>query len=90
MIDNHLVGMSWIEIKKDTYHIRNPKMHITTCQVEIDIPNFKTIKCHKNCEGEYSKLAPMRILSFDIECSADRGKFPTPDKDPVIQIANIC
>lgn len=32
----------------------------------------------------------MRILSFDIECSADRGKFPTSDKDPVIQIANMC
>jgi DNA polymerase delta subunit 1 len=26
----------------------------------------------------------MRILSFDIECSAERGKFPTADKDPVI------
>lgn len=32
----------------------------------------------------------MRILSFDIECSADKGKFPVPEKDPVIQIANIC
>ena len=32
----------------------------------------------------------MRILSFDIECSAERGKFPTADKDPIIQIANMC
>ena len=36
-----------------------------------------------------SEIAPLRILSFDIECSAAKGKFPTPDMDPVIQIANI-
>jgi len=41
------------------------------------------------CEGKYSKIAPLRILSFDIECSAVAGKFPTPQADPVIQIANI-
>jgi DNA polymerase delta subunit 1 len=90
MIDNQIVGMSWIEVKKDSYYVRPLKMQNTTCQLELDIPNYKNIKCHKNCEGEYSKVAPMRILSFDIECSADRGKFPTADKDPVIQIANIC
>ena len=63
---------------------------MTTCQLEIDIPNFRALKCHKTCEGEFSKIAPMRILSFDIECSAEKGKFPTHDKDPIIQIANIC
>lgn len=36
-----------------------------------------------------STIAPLRILSFDIECSAAKGKFPTPNEDPVIQIANI-
>ena len=36
-----------------------------------------------------SKIAPLRIMSFDIECAAEKGRFPTPDKDPVIQIANI-
>lgn len=84
MIDNQIVGMSWIEVKKDSYYVRQTHNHITTCQIELDIPNFKTIKCHKACEGEFSRLAPMRILSFDIECSAERGKFPTADKDPVI------
>jgi DNA polymerase delta subunit 1 len=36
------------------------------------------------CEGEYSKIAPLRILSFDIECAAEAGKFPQPNADPVI------
>ncbi|TNV85757.1 hypothetical protein FGO68_gene3112 [Halteria grandinella] len=90
MIDNQQVGMSWITIAKDQYIVRTARQHGTTCQIELDILNHKSMKCHKTCEGEYGRLAPMRILSFDIECAADRGKFPTADKDPVIQIANIC
>jgi DNA polymerase elongation subunit (family B) len=35
------------------------------------------------------KIAPMRILSFDIECAGRKGHFPTADTDPVIQIANV-
>lgn len=38
--------------------------------------------------GEYSKMAPLRILSFDIECCGRRGHFPDPEHDPVIQIAS--
>lgn len=40
-------------------------------------------------EGEWSKVAPFRILSFDIECAGRKGVFPEPEKDPVIQIANM-
>jgi DNA polymerase delta subunit 1 len=34
-------------------------------------------------------VAPLRILSFDIECAGRKGIFPEPEKDPVIQIANM-
>lgn len=40
-------------------------------------------------EGEWSKVAPFRVFSFDIECAGRKGVFPEPDKDPVIQIANM-
>ena len=40
-------------------------------------------------EGEWSDIAPFRILSFDIECAGRKGIFPEPEKDPVIQIANM-
>lgn len=40
--------------------------------------------------GEWSKVAPLRILSFDIECAGRKGIFPEPNHDPVIQIANMC
>lgn len=37
-------------------------------------------------EGEFSKMAPFRILSFDIECAGRKGHFPEPTQDPVIQV----
>ena len=40
-------------------------------------------------EGEWAKIAPLRILSFDIECAGRKGVFPEASTDPVIQIANM-
>ncbi|EXB40942.1 DNA polymerase delta catalytic subunit [Morus notabilis] len=40
-------------------------------------------------EAEFSKMAPFRILSFDIECAGRKGHFPEPGHDPVIQVANL-
>ncbi len=40
-------------------------------------------------EGEWAKIAPLRILSFDIECAGRKGVFPEASADPVIQIANM-
>ena len=40
-------------------------------------------------EGEWAKMAPLRILSFDIECAGRKGVFPEANVDPVIQIANV-
>ncbi len=40
-------------------------------------------------EGEWAKIAPLRILSFDIECAGRKGIFPEASVDPVIQIANM-
>lgn len=42
---------------------------------------------HK-AEGEWSDIAPLRILSVDIECAGRKGQFPDAKHDPVIQIAS--
>lgn len=57
------------------------------CQIELDIPWDKLVS-HAT-EGEWQKIAPLRILSFDIECLGRKGIFPEPEKDAVIQIANM-
>jgi DNA polymerase delta subunit 1 len=56
-------------------------------QIEVDVAFDKLIS-HLP-DGEWGKVAPFRILSFDIECAGRKGIFPEPDKDPVIQIANM-
>lgn len=75
MIDNAMGGMSWLRIPKGTYHIRSNQDKVTTAQIEIDIQDYTKIHCLPY-EGDYSKIAPLRILSFDIECSAEKGRFP--------------
>ena len=40
-------------------------------------------------KDDFILIAPFRILSFDIECCAEEGGFPSPEKDAVITIANV-
>uniref|UniRef100_A0A671S992 DNA polymerase n=1 Tax=Sinocyclocheilus anshuiensis TaxID=1608454 RepID=A0A671S992_9TELE len=40
-------------------------------------------------EEEWQRIAPLRVLSFDIECAGRKGVFPEPEIDPVIQIASM-
>ncbi|KAH9507561.1 hypothetical protein Btru_051479, partial [Bulinus truncatus] len=90
MVDTDVVGCNWIELPAGKYSVRvkdnsNPK--ISRCQLEVDIAWTEFIS-HQT-EGEWSKVAPFRILSFDIECAGRKGIFPEPNKDSVIQIANM-
>lgn len=85
MVDKDIVGMSWIEIPGGKYTIRKPSQKVSNCQIEIDVEYHEIIA---KPADEWSHIAPLRILSFDIECSAQG--FPHAEKDPVIQIANVC
>ncbi|ROT70834.1 DNA polymerase delta catalytic subunit isoform X2 [Penaeus vannamei] len=86
MVDTHVVGCSWIELPAGSWSIRKDKLD-TRCQLEVDVAWNKFIS-HAP-EGEWGRVAPFRILSFDIECAGRKGVFPEPDKDPVIQIGNM-
>ncbi|KAF7308685.1 DNA polymerase [Mycena chlorophos] len=85
MIDTKVVGMNWIEIPANKYIVKDrPKSH---CQLEISV-KYQDIISHAP-EGDWASIAPLRILSFDIECAGRKGIFPEADVDPVIQIANM-
>uniref|UniRef100_A0A0D9XPV7 DNA polymerase n=1 Tax=Leersia perrieri TaxID=77586 RepID=A0A0D9XPV7_9ORYZ len=75
MIDCNIVGGNWIEVPAGKY--RKAARII-----------YSDLVSHP-AEGEHSKMAPFRILSFDIECAGRKGHFPEPTHDPVIQIANL-
>lgn len=93
MADNKVVGCNWIELPAGSWKLRDPssvkgEQGVTSrCQLEVDIA-WNQLVSHQP-EGEWLKVAPVRILSFDIECAGRKGIFPEPDKDPVIQIANM-
>lgn len=96
MVDTGVVGCNWIELPAGKYKMRSPSVEgssqseakpVSHCQIEVDIAYDEFIS-HAP-EGEWSKVAPVRILSFDIECAGRKGVFPEPEKDPVIQIANM-
>ena len=78
--------MSWVKVEAKKFIMRDNK--ISNCQIEAwcSVDDCVPLSIH----GEYSKLAPLRILSIDIECSSEAGHFPVPEKDHIIQISNIC
>ncbi|KAJ4751824.1 DNA polymerase [Rhynchospora pubera] len=85
MIDCNIVGGNWIEVPLGKYK-KSAKI-MSYCQLEVN-SIYSDLISHAP-EGEYSKMAPFRILSFDIECAGRKGLFPEPTHDPVIQIANL-
>lgn len=87
MIDCKITGMSWITLPKGKYTLVDPKLKVSTCQIECSV-DYRDLISHPS-EGEWLKMAPLRILSFDIECSGRKGIFPEAQADPVIQIANV-
>lgn len=82
-----MAGMSWVEVPSKLYRLVPDNQRQSNCQIEAEV-NYRDIITYKP-EGEWAKMAPLRILSFDIECAGRKGIFPEPNMDPVIQIANI-
>ncbi|KAL7574896.1 hypothetical protein ACA910_010727 [Epithemia clementina (nom. ined.)] len=85
MVDRELAGAGWLTLPMGTYSVRQQKKE-THCQIEVDI-SYDDVTAQKS-EGEWNKIAPIRILSMDIECQGRKGHFPEAKHDPVIQIAN--
>jgi DNA polymerase delta subunit 1 len=81
MVDRKITGGSWVEVSHN-YEIRRDLKKRSHCQIEIDT-HYNQIMCQ-----DWMKIAPLRVLSFDIECYNQEGKgFPVAQKNPVIQIA---
>ncbi len=94
MIDTGVVGCNWITVKKGKYYVRGGKGKfassqdaVSNCQLELDC-YYSDFVSHEP-EGDFSTVAPLRILSFDIECEGRKGHFPDAKIDSVIQIANM-
>ncbi|ROV92912.1 hypothetical protein VSDG_06410 [Cytospora chrysosperma] len=87
MVDCKIFGMSWVEAPASKYQLIPERDRQSNCQIEAEC-SYRDLIAHKPV-GEWSKMAPLRILSFDIECAGRKGIFPEANQDPVIQIANV-
>ena len=87
MVDCKITGMSWLSCPAGKYQMVEESRKVSVCQLEINI-NYDDLISHKP-EGKYLAMAPLRVLSFDIECAGRKGIFPEPEHDSVIQIANV-
>uniref|UniRef100_A0A672KUH2 DNA polymerase n=1 Tax=Sinocyclocheilus grahami TaxID=75366 RepID=A0A672KUH2_SINGR len=97
MVDSDVVGCCWIELPKGKYRLREERSEgqtgskypgkVSLCQYEVDVA-WNDLVSHP-AEGEWQRIAPLRVLSFDIECAGRKGVFPEPEIDPVIQIASM-
>jgi DNA polymerase delta subunit 1 len=85
MVDNALRGGGWVELPAGSYKVRVSGERLSHCQLEVNV-DAMSVRGHEP-EGVWARMAPMRILSFDIECAGRKGHFPKPEIDPVIQIA---
>lgn len=80
MVDTGLVGGGWCSLTG--FERRGPNGCGSSCQMEFDVAweNVQPV--------DMIQIAPLRIMSFDIECWNPEGKgFPKAEQSPVIQIA---
>ncbi|KAJ8347236.1 hypothetical protein SKAU_G00286370 [Synaphobranchus kaupii] len=97
MVDSEVVGCCWIQLPAGRYSVREERgtgetdsrhpTKVSLCQYEVDVAWVDLIS--HPAEGEWQRIAPLRVLSFNIECAGRKGIFPEPDTDPVIQIASL-
>eukprot|EP01059_Diplonema_ambulator_P013694 TRINITY_DN24265_c0_g1_i1.p1 TRINITY_DN24265_c0_g1~~TRINITY_DN24265_c0_g1_i1.p1 ORF type:complete len:1057 (+),score=330.98 TRINITY_DN24265_c0_g1_i1:220-3171(+) len=84
MVDNYIGGSNWLTCPAGKY---TPHLGAKQSRSEIELTIAYDQLIPHECEGEFLKIAPLRVMSFDIECQGRPGKFPEAEHDPVIQIA---
>ena len=84
MIEKDISGMGWIQLPADRYTIS--KRQDSDRVINLVVHQDDLISLHN--QG-FEALAPLRVLSFDIECHSF-GKFPDPAKHEIITIGMTC
>ncbi|ORY93093.1 delta DNA polymerase, partial [Syncephalastrum racemosum] len=86
MVECKIKGHSWVELPAQKYEIS--KEITTHAQIEASI-QYTDLIAHAPEEASWMGIAPLRILSFDIECMVRANQMCDPEVDSVIQIATV-
>ncbi len=85
LIDCDLGGMSWVDAPLPEWMAGQGsadaglKSASSSCSPLVDVQSLRTVENEAN--------APLRFMSFDIECLPDHGEMPRPESSPVILIS---
>ena len=81
MVDVGVSGCQWVRVVAHTEALEPRRSHCAhEWHVGVEELRMETLDAAH-------RLAPLRVLSFDIEAAGRRGVFPQAAHDPVIQIA---
>ena len=81
--NRNIGGCGWVQVNK-YFEVTDEDDKESHCDIEIYVNHKNIDPIEKECN------APLRILSFDIECNSKDGGFPQARRkgDPVIQIGS--
>ena len=85
LIDCNLGGMSWVDAPLPEWIAGQGtadaglKSASSSCSPLVDVQSLRAVENEAN--------APLRFMSFDIECLPDHGEMPRPESSPVILIS---
>lgn len=88
MVDRNMRGMGWIRATANKFRIAHGSDDGCNTSVSLHA-NYEDLFGTELSDAQWKKVPPMRVLSFDIECTMRKGHFPEPEHDPVIQISNV-
>lgn len=80
MVDAGIQGCQWCTLSDAAEEESGETKSTCTYERHARLEDLRVI-------DDDDSLAPLRVLSFDIEAAGRRGVFPQPEIDPVIQIA---
>ena len=81
LIDRSLGGMGWVEAPLPEW---TAGQQATSAGAASAMPLIRVEALHP---VQHETNAPLRFMSFDIECLPDRGEMPRAEKSPVILIS---
>ena len=70
LVDTKMVGCSWLRLPAGAYALTDKRYARSTCQLEVDV-HYTRIR-YLGVDGEWEKVAPFRVLTFDVTESAGR------------------
>ncbi len=84
LIDRSLGGMGWVEAPIPEWAVGGGGAAAGTASSASALPPIHVEALHP---VQHETNAPLRFMSFDIECLPDQGEMPKAEKSPVILIS---